>query len=123
MQRKLILLKIRNITILRCFVTFISTYHVTIFSLRHKPSWLSWLERQSHNLKVVSSSLTEGIDFFHFRVFSQNVLLKMHFWCDSPFDSSSKCISSTTLIIKLRMYSLQTITQLLKVRALCILLQ
>ena len=27
------------------------------------PSWLSWLERQSHNLKVVSSSLTEGMIF------------------------------------------------------------
>ena len=26
-----------------------------------KPSWRSWLARQSHNLKVVSSSLTEGI--------------------------------------------------------------
>ena len=25
------------------------------------PSWRSWLARQSHNLKVVSSSLTEGI--------------------------------------------------------------
>ena len=29
-----------------------------------KPSWRSWLARQSHNLKVVSSSLTEGILFF-----------------------------------------------------------
>ena len=28
------------------------------------PSWRSWLARQSHNLKVVSSSLTEGILFF-----------------------------------------------------------
>ena len=28
-----------------------------------KPSWRSWLARQSHNLKVVSSSLTEGILF------------------------------------------------------------
>ena len=28
------------------------------------PSWLSWLERQSHNLKVVSSSLTEGKIFW-----------------------------------------------------------
>ena len=27
------------------------------------PSWRSWLARQSHNLKVVSSSLTEGIYF------------------------------------------------------------
>jgi hypothetical protein len=26
-----------------------------------QPSWRSWLARQSHNLKVVSSSLTEGI--------------------------------------------------------------
>ena len=26
-----------------------------------EPSWRSWLARQSHNLKVVSSSLTEGI--------------------------------------------------------------
>ena len=30
-----------------------------------KPSWRSWLARQSHNLKVVSSSLTEGI-LLHF---------------------------------------------------------
>ena len=29
-----------------------------------KPSWRSWLARQSHNLKVVSSSLTEGILLF-----------------------------------------------------------
>ena len=29
-----------------------------------EPSWRSWLARQSHNLKVVSSSLTEGILFF-----------------------------------------------------------
>ena len=28
------------------------------------PSWRSWLARQSHNLKVVSSSLTEGIYFW-----------------------------------------------------------
>ena len=26
----------------------------------YQPSWRSWLARQSHNLKVVSSSLTEG---------------------------------------------------------------
>ena len=32
-----------------------------------KPSWRSWLARQSHNLKVVSSSLTEGI-FLIFRI-------------------------------------------------------
>ena len=30
-----------------------------------KPSWRSWLARQSHNLKVVSSSLTEGILLCH----------------------------------------------------------
>ena len=32
------------------------------------PSWRSWLARQSHNLKVVSSSLTEGILSFLFFV-------------------------------------------------------
>ena len=30
-------------------------------AVNHQPSWRSWLARQSHNLKVVSSSLTEGI--------------------------------------------------------------
>ena len=32
--------------------------------LDSEPSWRSWLARQSHNLKVVSSSLTEGILLF-----------------------------------------------------------
>lgn len=32
-----------------------------------QPSWRSWLARQSHNLKVVSSSLTEGIFIFFFK--------------------------------------------------------
>ena len=36
-----------------------------------KPSWRSWLARQSHNLKVVSSSLTEGI-LLHFLLHKKN---------------------------------------------------
>ena len=39
------------------------------------PSWLSWLERQSHNLKVVSSSLTEGIFYFFYSNFCISLLL------------------------------------------------
>ena len=35
------------------------TNYSTYLSIQ--PSWRSWLARQSHNLKVVSSSLTEGI--------------------------------------------------------------
>ena len=39
-------------------------YIMDLNMIRSVPSWLSWLERQSHNLKVVSSSLTEGKNFF-----------------------------------------------------------
>ena len=38
-----------------------------------EPSWRSWLARQSHNLKVVSSSLTEGI--------LENFLKFLRFYC------------------------------------------
>ena len=34
--------------------------HTTVPGRDQLPSWRSWLARQSHNLKVVSSSLTEG---------------------------------------------------------------
>ena len=34
-----------------------------------EPSWRSWLARQSHNLKVVSSSLTEGILKIFYEIF------------------------------------------------------
>ena len=43
-----------------------------------KPSWRSWLARQSHNLKVVSSSLTEGI--FHFF----RMPLELNVWSTDP---------------------------------------
>ena len=41
----------------QCF----SWYLIQIGGPLEQPSWRSWLARQSHNLKVVSSSLTEGI--------------------------------------------------------------
>ena len=39
------------------------------------PGWRSWLARQSHNLKVVSSSLTEGILSLPKPEFSASVLV------------------------------------------------
>ena len=48
-------------------------------TIRSVPSWLSWLERQSHNLKVVSSSLTEGKNFFKVWDFDINIMDLIHF--------------------------------------------
>ena len=39
------------------------------FDTSAKPPWLSWLERQSHNLEVVSSILTGGIPNILFFLF------------------------------------------------------
>ena len=47
----------------RFFLHFYKYFHL-IGCDGQKPSWRSWLARQSHNLKVVSSSLTEGILFY-----------------------------------------------------------
>ena len=43
-----------------------SFYSIFILKIAVDASWLSWLERQSHNLEVVSSILTGGrwINFF-----------------------------------------------------------
>ena len=46
-----------------------------------KPSWRSWLARQSHNLKVVSSSLTEGI------------LLLRYFRTQKQFSTEKYCLN------------------------------
>ena len=69
-----------------------------------KPSWRSWLARQSHNLKVVSSSLTEGIlflpqrSFLIFHVFPhQNSLADSFQLSDNKFNHQSAACDDDSL--------------------------
>ena len=50
------------------------TTNETTSRITRRPEWLSWLERQSHNLKVVSSSLTSGRPFL-FHIFSSSTFV------------------------------------------------